>query len=179
MHPTQRGRTPVLTGGRPASPAPRGPLRPAPAPRRPQTLPLGSPASCDPRSAAAGTHWSRSRTWCRRCAPRRHTPGSALSFGAAAGQCLLPAASGTLRGQRTATAPSDDRAALHVRLRRTARLCLYLTETALSQNATGQERARQGTLGYFRTNSAPSVRCSLRQGEERSGTTLPTMQREF
>lgn len=85
-----------------------------------------------------------------------------------------------LRGERGAVPPSDVRVALHVGLRRVARLSLlYLTETALSQNAIWQERARQGTLDYFRTDSAPSVKRSRELGTRDPETTFPTMQWEF
>lgn len=156
-------------------PCPQGALfSPPPRPRRrsgPQLLPLRAPAPCDPRSAAADTHSSRSGTWRRRCAPKHLTPGSGIRFCAAAGRFRFPAASGTLRGQRGATPPSDARVALHVGLRPVARLSLqHLTETALSQNATGQERARQGTFGHFRTDSAPSVKRS--RGRDRGGSKL-------
>lgn len=57
----------------------------------------------------------------------------------------------------------------------------HLTETALSQNATGQEKARLGTLGYFRTDSAPFGKRS--QGRKEAGrgveTTFPMMQWEL
>lgn len=48
-----------------------------------------------------------------------------------------------------------------------ARLSLgHLTEAALSQNAIGQERARQELLGYFRALSARSVKRSQGLGKE-------------
>lgn len=66
-----------------------------------------------------------------------------------------------------AAPPSEDRAALHVGPELVARLSLlHLTETALSQNATGQERARQRILACFRSNSAPFVKRSPERGEE-------------
>lgn len=152
-------------------PCPPGALpSPPPRPRHrsgPQLLPLRAPAPCDPRSAAADTHSSRSGTWRRRCAPRRLAPGSGIRFCAAAGRFRSPAVSGTLRGWRGAAPPSDARVELHVGLRPVARLSLqHLTETALSHNAAGQERARQGILGHFRTGSAPSVKRS--RGRTRS-----------
>lgn len=51
---------------------------------------------------------------------------------------------------------------------------LQLTETALSQNATEQEKARLETLGCFRIGSAPSRELSKRpEAGRRTKTTFP------
>lgn len=64
---------------------------------------------------------------------------------------------------------------LHVGRWPVARLSLLqLTETALSQHATEQEKARLGTLGCFRIGSASSGEFSKRpQAGRRAETTFP------